>query len=923
MPSDRKFIAISGGRDHTCGITTDNEVICRGSDRFGQRSPPRITPLAADPIVISAMISDEDRKQIALSDNGRVVIPVGSARAILTVAARDDEVSEPEVGYTIDLSVEGNAALEHDEVIMTVPVDSRDTLALGDFDKTDNIVAENSPVGVAVGITVRAASSATYTLSDDAGGLFAIDSQSGIVTVAMETLDYEAFSTHNITVQAGNDVNSRNVFTIQITDEPEPIKPVADIDLSPNKIAFGSTPGDTVGITARAIDPDRGNAVSYSLSENANGLFAIGRQDGVVTLASDSYQPNQDYSIEVTARSDDGTSSAAQFTVRRDEPIRIASSPTAPTLREGESRDIIFSFIKTDLELMGISAGDRHSCAVTSDNRAVCWGRNSDGQSSPPSGEKFIAVSAGEGYSCGITPDNDAVCWGGDSQNQGSPPSGRKFIAISASTFDTCAITLDNDALCWGGLFGISLTPPQERKFIAVSAGIASGCGITADNEAICWGDDNFKQSSPPSNRKYIAISAGNTHSCGITLDNRAVCWGSNSDRQTAPIPDERYIAISAGGRHSCAVASDNRAVCWGRNSDGQSSPPSGEKFIAISAGDTHSCAITPDNEAVCWGASEEGQTTPTQVAPISADPVTIAPTLSEEGKRQISVSAQAVIPAGSTQAALTVAVRDDDISEPESDHAIGISATGHTDLEADVIVVTVPADSGDTEFVGDIDQRRNEVAENSPAGAEVGITAYAAGFSDYTLTDSAGGLFAIGSQSGIVTVAMETLDYEAFSTHNITVQAGDADNNLIVSFAIQLSDVAEPIRRITDIDFNPNEIALGAMPGAPVGITATAIDPDRGSTVTYSLSDDAGGLFAIGSQDGVVTLASDSHQPDQDYSIEVTAMSDDGTSSAARFTIRPDEPVLIMYAPEALTIREGESQSRRLLPVTEIDLQG
>ena len=200
-----------------------------------------------------------------------------------------------------------------------------------------------------------------------------------------------------------------------------------------------------MGITARAIDPDRGSVVTYSLSDDSTGLFSIDPQSGVVTLNSDDYDPERDYPIEVTARSNDGSSSVAQFTVRADEPIRIASSPTASILEEGESQDVTFSFIETDLELIAISAGDFHTCAITSDNDAVCWGDSTadrdedmDGQSDPfyqnmPPAGKFIAVGSGAFHSCGITPDNDAACWGFDTFDQTTPTPGEKFIAVSRS----------------------------------------------------------------------------------------------------------------------------------------------------------------------------------------------------------------------------------------------------------------------------------------------------------------------------------------------------------------------------------------------------------------------------------------------------------------------------------------------------------
>ena len=36
-----RFVAISAGADHGCGLLADGGVDCQGSDRFGQSSPPR------------------------------------------------------------------------------------------------------------------------------------------------------------------------------------------------------------------------------------------------------------------------------------------------------------------------------------------------------------------------------------------------------------------------------------------------------------------------------------------------------------------------------------------------------------------------------------------------------------------------------------------------------------------------------------------------------------------------------------------------------------------------------------------------------------------------------------------------------------------------------------------------------------------
>ncbi len=49
--------------------------------------------------------------------------------------------------------------------------------------------------------------------------------------------------------------------------------------------------------------------------------------------------------------------------------------------------------------------------------------------------------------------------------------------------------------------------------------------------------------------------------------------------------------------------------------------------------------------------------------------------------------------------------------------------------------------------------------------------------------------------------------------------------------------------------------IAENSASGAVVGV-ATAVDPDRTGSVTYSLTDNAGGRFAINSTTGQITVA-------------------------------------------------------------------
>jgi alpha-tubulin suppressor-like RCC1 family protein len=163
-----------------------------------------------------------------------------------------------------------------------------------------------------------------------------------------------------------------------------------------------------------------------------------------------------------------------------------------------------------------LTTGRNHSCGVTTDNRVFCWGYNRYGQVGDGSGgwlkvrpvrvadtRQYRQVDAGRDFTCAVTTGDRAFCWGygavgalgngtRSSARQPAPVSGGLgFERVSAGDFHTCAETTTHRAWCWGGTEASDLTPaavPGGLLFAQVSAGGEASCGKTPEGRGYCWG---------------------------------------------------------------------------------------------------------------------------------------------------------------------------------------------------------------------------------------------------------------------------------------------------------------------------------------------------------------------------------------------------------------------------------------------------
>lgn len=355
-----------------------------------------------------------------------------------------------------------------------------------------------------------------------------------------------------------------------------------------------------------------------------------------------------------------------------------------------------------------IVSGFDHSCLLSINSKAYCWGRNSHGRlgdgttvdrkkpvqvsnGALPSNVFIKKISSGLGdHTCALASDSKVYCWGRNNRgklgdgttadrsspvlvNKGQVPNGVGFKHISTGSEHTCAIAYNDKAYCWGyghsgrlgtGSGGDRYTPaavvngsmPPNTNIVSVEAGSGHTCAVAASGKAYCWGFGTFGQMGNGSNAAFNPspvpvssgdmvqnvgiknVSVGTTHSCVVTLSNKAHCWGgllssmhtsiNHTPFKIADINDDSdrplvVDSLSSGDGTNCAIGSDSWVYCWGSNANSRlgASAPYGNKtpvrvargevppeaiIQKVSTGATASCALASDGWVYCWGVNSK-----------------------------------------------------------------------------------------------------------------------------------------------------------------------------------------------------------------------------------------------------------------------------------------------------------------------------
>ncbi len=788
-------------------------------DEFGVTTPTD-TDAAANSIAenaaagtkvgITAFASDGDAStngvtySLANDAGGRFVIDAVTGEVSIAAGASFDRESEASITIGVTATSQDGSSSTQSFAIAVTDVDEFDITPLSDSDAAANAVNENAAIGTTVGITAFASdgdastNGVTYSLTDNAGGRFAINATTGVVTVA-GAIDREAGATQAITVRAtsADGSTATQSYTITINGLNKfVVTPISDSDAAANAVNENAAIGTTVGITAFASDGDATtNGITYSLTDNAGGRFAINATTGVVTVAGAiDREAGATQAITVLATSADGSTATQSYTI---------------TINDVDEFDV----------------------TPVSDTNAAA---------------NAVNENAAIGTTVGIT----AFASDGDATTNGityslTDNAGGRFAINATTGVVTVAGAIDREA--------------GATQAITVLATSADGSTATQSYTITINDVDEFDV-TPVSDTNAAANAVNENAAIGTTVGITA--FASDGDATTNGVTYSltdnaggRFAINATTGVVTVAGAIDREAgatqaiTVLATSADGSTATQS----YTITINDVDEFGVTPvsDTNAAANAVNENaaiGTTVGITAFASDGDATTngITYSLTDNAGGRFAINA--------TTGVVTVAGAID--REAGAIQAITVRATsadGSTATQSYTITIN-DVDEFDVTPISDTNAAANAVNENAAIGTTVGITAFASDGDattngvTYSLTDNAGGRFAINATTGVVTVA-GAIDREAGATQAITVLATSADGSTATqSYTITINDVDEfDVTPISDTDAAANSIAENAAAGTKVGITAFASDGDASTNgVTYSLANDAGGRFVI-----------------------------------------------------------------------------
>ncbi|MFH1727273.1 MAG: hypothetical protein ABIA04_02495 [Pseudomonadota bacterium] len=661
------IIQVDAGNSHVCALSNDTGVKCWGSNEFGQLGNNELEVDSNTPVAVfndeSALSYLENVEKISAGesftcallndtsvkcwgDNGAGQLGNNSTESTLTpvFVVTSESDSKPLTG-AIDIQVGAYSvcALMDDTSVKCWGNNRRGQLGNGS--------TENSLVPLDV------ISSAT-----DLNPLTAVEKisiNSNHVCALMEDTSIKCWGYNNYG-QLGDNSTNNSSFPVDVIENVDDVATVMSnvVEISTGEAFTCSLMSDS---TVKCWGNNEYGQLGDGLGEDStlpldviDESTELGVLTGVNNIAaglSHVCALLEDNSVKCWGNNDSGQLGNAYPLVSSETPIAVVA--------DNETKELL-------LEVIGISLGNSHSCALLNDTSLKCWGYNSNGQvGNNTTDDVYIAesviqdaeaniltgvekVGLGNGFSCALMNDSTVKCWGSNSNGvlgnnssdtskipvsvvtsstDSSPLSGVQDLAIG--NYYSCVLMSDSTVKCWGyNKYGQLGNNDTSTSLVPVDV-------ITSSTD-----------STPLQN--VVKIATNYEHTCVLLSDTTAKCWGRNSygklgnnstTSSLVPVsvvtsssdstPLSEIADLGVGRSHSCALMDDTSVKCWGwknygqlgngkfSSSGGSYYVPSGVKFtsttnltgaVKLAVGSYHNCILMEDNTQMCWGHNTSGQ---------------------------------------------------------------------------------------------------------------------------------------------------------------------------------------------------------------------------------------------------------------------------------------------------------------------------